>query len=367
MSIQDGLRQRRRDATEAIAMLTLPLSAAGISLHAPDPLPEPDSPPSTLALRLDDAEYALLVRHGRTRRAAPGTMLFERNAPCQAMYVITRGEIEIELDDDGGATERVGAGHSVCETGLLEAEIACPASGVAILDTTLVELDGRDLDRLVGDDAATLGRFLHRAYAHTVRREHALNRRLRAHNAALQDSVDRLQVTAEQLQRAEELVRTDELTGLPNKRGLERHLADLRETHALDGLGLLLVDCDRFRAINNVYGHAAGDRLLQSVAHLLVSVAGTEDFVCRLGDDTFCVLVATGDRASVAAQADCVLATVHGLLQVPHTPPLTCALSVGACLIDEGDWRGAHARATEALALAKRRGGNRVEWADRTR
>jgi diguanylate cyclase (GGDEF)-like protein len=338
-------------------------------LHAPAPPPESDSPSSTLGLRLDEVEVALFVRHGRARRVPPGTVLFERDRPCHTLYVIIHGEIEIEVElDDDGAAERLGVGHAVCELGLLRSDIPCPASGVAIVDSTLVELDVRDFDRLVDDDAATLSRFLHRAFARTVQREHAVTQRLRAHNATLQGALDRLQVTAEQLHRAEELIRTDELTGLPNKRGLERHLVELRETHALDGLGLLLVDCDRFRAVNNLHGHAAGDRLLQSVAHLLVSVAGTDDFACRLGDDTFCVLVCADDRESVLAQAECVLATVHGLLQVPHTPPLICAVSIGACLIDaEGDWRGAHARATDALALAKRRGGNRVEWADSAR
>lgn len=336
-------------------------------MHAPAPPPESDPPSSTLGLQLDDAEYALFVRHGRTRRVAPGTVLFERGEPCRAMYVITRGEIEVEVDDER-AVERVGAGRAVCELGLLRSATPCPATGTTIVDSMLVELDASDFDRLVGDDATTLSRFLRRAFAVAMQREHALTQRLRAHNTTLQGTLDRLQVTAEQLDRAEELIRTDELTGLPNKRGLENHLAVLRETHALDGHGLLLVDCDGFRAVNNVHGHAAGDRLLQSVAHLLVSVAGTEDFACRLGDDTFCVLVAADDRDGVLAQADCVLATVHGLLQVPHTPPLICAVSIGACLIDAGgDWRSAHARASDALALAKRRGGNRVEWADATR
>ncbi|GHA88346.1 cyclic nucleotide-binding protein [Lysobacter bugurensis] len=291
-------------------------------------------------------------------------MVFQRGEPCRTLFVITAGELEVELDD-GGATERVGAGNAVCELGLLSGDVPCPATGSALFESTLVELDGRDFGRLVADDAATLCGFLQRTFSQAVQREHVLGQRLRMHNATLQAALDRLQSTAEQLGRAEVLIGTDELTGLPNRRGLERHLAELRETRPLDGLGLLLVDCDRFRAVNSVHGHAAGDRLLQAVAHLLVSVAGTDDFACRLGGDTFCLLVSAPERANVLAHADCVIATVQGLLQVPRTPPLICPLSIGACLIDpEGGWRSAHAQATEALARAKRRGGNRVEWAD---
>lgn len=330
-----------------------------------NPSTEPVPSPDALGVRLADVEYALLARHGRTRRVAAGTVLFRCGEPCRAMFVIARGEIEIEAADEH-RFERLVAGDAACEFALLCGELPCPATGTAVGDGTLIELDARDLDRLVDDDAATLSRFLHRAAARAVRREHARAQRLRHHNDALQRALEQAQAASERLDRAEELIRTDELTGLPNRRGLERHIAERREARALDGVGLLLIDCDRFRAINAAYGHGAGDRLLQAVAHLLTSVARTDDFACRLGDDGFCLLVATPGREALMEQAECLLATVRGLLQVPHSPPLACALSIGACVVDDGDWRGANLRATEALARAKRRGGDRVEWADAT-
>lgn len=330
-----------------------------------DPPSDPVQSPDALGVRLLDAEYAMLARHGRMRRVAPGTVLFRHGEPCRTMFVIARGEIEIEAAD-GHPLERLVAGDAVCELALLGGDTPCPATGTAMGDSVVVELDAHDFDRLVDDNAALLSRFLRRSFERAVCREQALVQRLRHHNEALQSALDRLQSTSERLDRAEELIRTDELTGLPNRRGLERHLAERREARALDGIGLLLIDCDRFRAINAAYGHAAGDRLLQAVAHLLTSVARTDDFACRLGDDTFCLLVATPGREAVMEQAECLLATVHGLMQVPQTPPLACPLSIGACLLD-GDWRGAHARASEAIARAKRRGGNRVEWADEAR
>lgn len=330
-------------------------------------IPSTDPPPSpdTLGLRLADAEFALLARHGRMRHVAPGSVLFRHDEPCRTLFVVARGELELEGADDQ-SLGRLVAGDAVCMPALLGEGLPCPATGTAVGDTALIELDERDFKRLVDDDAAMLARFLRRASAHALQREHALVQRLRLHNEALQGALDRQQAACERLERAEELIRTDELTGLANRRGLERHLAERREARALDGIGVLLIDCDRFRAVNAAYGHAAGDRLLQAVAHLLTSVARTDDFACRLGDDTFCLLVAASDRDMVMEQAHCLVATVQGLMQVPNTPPLACPLSIGACLLD-GDWRGAHARASQAVARAKGRGGNRVEWAEATR
>ena len=62
-------------------------------------------------------------------------------------------------------------------------------------------------------------------------------------------------------------------------------------TASSTGCGLLLIDCDRFKQVNDEHGHLVGDRVLQSVASILRSVAGPDDIACRLGGDEFCLLV----------------------------------------------------------------------------
>lgn len=98
---------------------------------------------------------------------------------------------------------------------------------------------------------------------------------------------------AERIRHLENLSITDELTGLFNRRGfmdaLERVLAACRR-HGEPGL-LIMVDLDRFKAINDTYGHLAGDSVLKGAADLLRSTLRKSDIVARLGGDEFAVLL----------------------------------------------------------------------------
>ena len=92
----------------------------------------------------------------------------------------------------------------------------------------------------------------------------------------------------------ESLSKTDELTGLLNRRGfrfeVERALAAAKRSHEL---GLLVVcDLDHFKAVNDTYGHLAGDTVLQAVAAALLGRTRASDCVARLGGDEFAVLMA---------------------------------------------------------------------------
>lgn len=103
---------------------------------------------------------------------------------------------------------------------------------------------------------------------------------------------------------------TDELTGLLNRRGFQDALA--RELAAGKRLGtggvLVMVDLDGFKAINDTYGHLAGDHYLQQVARALKAAVRAHDVVARLGGDEFVVLLTRVDAdqglARAAALAD---------------------------------------------------------------
>ncbi|REN09454.1 GGDEF domain-containing protein, partial [Mycobacterium tuberculosis] len=70
---------------------------------------------------------------------------------------------------------------------------------------------------------------------------------------------------------------------------------------------------DQFKQVNDVHGHQAGDRVLQSVANILRSVATEPDVACRLGGDEFCLLLRSADQDSLQHAAEFILSAVHGL------------------------------------------------------
>lgn len=108
--------------------------------------------------------------------------------------------------------------------------------------------------------------------------------------------------SAEQLRWASE---HDALTGLPNRRGFEARLAKAvdRARRSKTGVGLLLIDLDHFKHVNDTLGHAAGDHLLKVFASRLSDRLGPSHLVARLGGDEFAVVIegCSGDDALLQA------------------------------------------------------------------
>ena len=314
-------------------------------------------------------ECALFAAVGRTRRTYEGEVLFRRGDLGTTMYVIVEGAIDLDFGDDL-IVKHLGAGEFFGELGLLIGDHTRSAAAVSPVDGLLVELRHEEFQQLVDRSAGLVSHFLRRAIMRVVLNEQGLIRRLRRRNQELQAALDSLSSTSHQLSQTEALIRTDELTGLANRRGLAQHLQERLRGGAPAGLGLVLIDCDHFKGINDEHGHLVGDRVLQAVASVLRSVTGAGDLACRIGGDEFCLLVHADSRESVMRYAEFVVATTRHLAHLPRgegprRPPQMCTLSLGACLIpSEGDWSDWYARADAALYRAKHRGGNCVEWRD---
>ncbi len=145
-----------------------------------------------------------------------------------------------------------------------------------------------------------------------------------------------------------EVVR-DPLTGLTNRVGLFRELANQRP------VSVLYVDVDRFKAVNDTYGHAEGDRVLRLIGEALRVVTRGTDVVARLGGDEFIVLLdgSNPERATQIAQRLCD--HVQGALadvDVTVSIGVTCG-TIGVETPDD-----LVARADRALYEVKHRGGN---------
>ncbi|WP_246371689.1 GGDEF domain-containing protein [Marilutibacter penaei] len=320
---------------------------------------------------LSAGEFGLFAHAGRMREARAGEPLFRRGDLGTTMFVIEDGEVDLHFGDDL-VGKRLGPYEFFGELGLLIGNHARTADAVVARDARLLELHHQEFESLVDRDPIMVGAFLRRAITRVVLNEQSLIRRLRRRNHDLQAALDTLHATTRQLNQTEELVRTDELTGLYNRRGLMLHLDECRTIGMPPTMGLVLVDCDRFKQVNDHHGHVAGDRVLQSVASILRAVVGPDDIACRLGGDEFCLVVRAGTADEVMRFAHYVVRTAQSLLELDgepgddaDAPPIICPLSVGACLVaGNADWTDWYGRADLALYRAKRSGGDRVEWQD---
>src|SRR6476620_9279170 len=258
------------------------------------------------AASLTAEEYALFAQIGQQRRVEPGEKLYRRGDLGTTMYVIAQGSVDLDFGDDLVA-KRLGQREFFGELGLLIGDHARSADATVSSPGMLVELRQQEFETLVDRDPRLLAHFLRRAIMRVVLNEQSLIGRLRRRNLDLQTALDTLRATNHRLTQTEELTRTDELTGLANRRGFHLPLQTRRRTDISQGRGLLLIDCDRFKGINDDYGHPVGDRVLQGVANILRSAAGPDDIACRLGGDEFCLMIKGEHRDDVMRIAQFVV------------------------------------------------------------
>jgi diguanylate cyclase (GGDEF)-like protein len=149
--------------------------------------------------------------------------------------------------------------------------------------------------------------------------------------------VQSLRIRADRLRDVlEQQAHADHLTGLANRRYFDEALAEAGDwAERTDGsLALLTIDLDHFKAINDTFGHAEGDRVLQAVADAMRRVAGDGAVVARLGGDEFVMLLRMGRRAAVGV-ADALRSAVADRHDLPGGPP---GVSIGLAVLP-GDVR----------------------------
>ncbi|MFB9431225.1 GGDEF domain-containing protein [Streptoalloteichus tenebrarius] len=150
----------------------------------------------------------------------------------------------------------------------------------------------------------------------------------------------------------------DPLTGLPNRRALDEHLAALLEDAREQPLSVALVDLDGFKNVNDRCSHAEGDDVLRIVAGTLRNALRLDDVVTRYGGDEFVVLL---PGAPLPAAEAALQRAVDTVAQLPHSFSRGVTLSVGVVAAGPAD-SSTHvlARADAAMYQAKRRGGNQI-------
>ena len=157
----------------------------------------------------------------------------------------------------------------------------------------------------------------------------------------------------------------DFLTGLLNRATFFRHLEQefaLWERHGGE-FGLLVLDADYFKQVNDSHGHGAGDQLLKELANTLREQCRLEDVVARYGGEEFVVLMPDVDEIEMRSKANSIRAAIASSPLLTNGGPIPRTISVGGAHAAPGDSIAAMdllQQADEAMYRAKHQGRNRV-------
>lgn len=159
------------------------------------------------------------------------------------------------------------------------------------------------------------------------------------------------------------LARSDPLTGLYNRYSLDEHANRevQRSKRYQMPLSLIVLDIDRFKRINDAYGHAAGDRVLIRVARELTRATRETDIVFRIGGEEFLILLSCTSSREAAVVAERLRSGIESMEVDGTGRSLSVTASFGVSELAKGEgWEVAFNRADSALYEAKRRGRNRI-------
>lgn len=236
----------------------------------------------------------------------------------------------------GGGKRRIVRGFAGIPLSFEHAE----GSGtLCLLDTRPLALDAGDLDNLA-------------TFAHDL--GHVIERRIEA--PAQQPA--RGELTPEAFQALERIAVTDPLTGLANRRGGEQNITSelSRAKRQRTPLSCILLDIDRFKDVNDTYGHQAGDHVLREISGLLRRTVRAYDILVRWGGEEFLIVLPGVDLDQARRLAERLRHAVE-LLETNGIGPVT--ISAGVATIDSDyDFDQMFAQADRRLLQAKQAGRN---------
>lgn len=170
-------------------------------------------------------------------------------------------------------------------------------------------------------------------------------------------------LVASSQKKLEKMATTDSLTGLHNRRSLEQAAASAIENHKRNGVALsvLLCDLDKFKQVNDEYGHQVGDQVLKAFSALITDVIRSGDFAARWGGEEFLLLLPTTKAEVAIIVAERIRQQFEQLPVVGALDDLRVTVTIGISEFYAGDtFDHLVARADEALYRGKNSGRNQV-------
>lgn len=331
--------------------------AAGVSSPSVDDVPSMGRLPRQLSQR----ERALFASAGQRIELDAGRAVFRRGEFGRSMFVIESGRILLEFAGDL-PDKLIGPDEYFGELALFVGNHARSGSALAAEPSVLYLIDQDRFENLMRREPLQMAQFMLRSFTYLVASEQQLIANYKRRNEDLMQTLDSLRQTRDQLQLARRQVCTDDLTGLCNRRGLYQYLenaAEVRDRHRR--FGLLLVDVDRFKQINDLSGHLLGDDVLRAIASEIQDAAGATDLPCRLGGDEFALLTQVKDQQELIERAQRIVEGVRQLRFAKSSADLVVSVSVGGGLCRDGeDWSVWYSEADCALYHVKGSGGDGV-------
>jgi len=302
--------------------------------------------------RDEDEAYRLLSRHLQRSLEGSEVLVLNRNNSHDRLEPMT------EVADDSPLVERLkGAEPESClairlgktheRTVDVEPLLTCEICGVTGGNSTCVPslVGGEVIGSVLVQHPAPLGESSKRRVEESMTQASPVLANLR--NLALSQT----------------RALTDGLTGLPNRRSiddtLKRMAAHAQRTSS--PLGVVLLDLDHFKQVNDTFGHEKGDEVLAAVGVTITSNLRASDFAGRFGGEEFILLLPDTDRDGAVIVAENMRKAIAALDVAGESRAMTASFGVAALPDDEAEPTLLLRAADRALYLAKSRGRNRVE------
>ena len=276
----------------------------------------------------------------------PGAVLLELGQRNSVIYLLVSGKLAIHLDAEHRIpVAYVHPGECVGEISILDDE-AASASVVAV-----------EPSQLLMTNPAHVWELMRAEHAIALNMMHIFTERIRRNNAAILE-------TLKQQAQLQAISTIDPLTSLHNRRWMnEMFLRQIdRCARARQPLSLAVLDIDRFKTVNDTYGHPGGDKVLMWVARAMQQHFRPGDLLARYGGEEFCVLLPDTRLDRALAAVERLRTSIEAAtIALDDGRSLTITISGGAASWREG-WslEDLVQAADKALYAAKQGGRNRV-------
>jgi len=301
---------------------------------------------------LKNEELNIVARYSDYHSYKSGEIIFQEGNHNEELYIIRDGEVLITKHRNGNRDvdlARFISGECFGEMNLFDSALRNTVAR-AERDTTLLlfPMKGVKFQEIIHEHPDVFAHILHKIIA-------GIAKRIRTANRLICEKEPWIQKLKSQIMK-------DELTGLYNRAYLEERLPKLFSA-GRERTCVLLLKPDQFKKINDVYGHEAGDRVLQMMAETLSSLVRKSDILIRFqGDEFLVVLPQTDDTRAfaIAEQYRKGIRTMDLSRIVEEDFPFTASIGVAVHNKKAGQFDRIIIAATEAMLRARQNGGDCV-------